>query len=74
MKSPNLLLALIGGWILFIALDSTNGHMSSLGVRALHKPLQLAWFITKTVRTVVVFLLAVVTFLLVLQKNRPAAG
>ena len=73
MKSPKLLLTLIGGWLLFIALDSTSGHMSSLGVRSLHRPLQLAWFVTKTVRTIVLFLLAASTFLLVVQKDKEAA-
>lgn len=70
MKSRNLLLPLIGGWIMFIALDATNGKMGKLGVRTLGKPVQLAWFITKTVRSFVLFCVAVLTFLMVVQGNK----
>jgi hypothetical protein len=69
MKSRKLLLTLIGGWILFIGLDGANGHMGSLGVRTLRRPLQLAFFVTKTLRTIVLFLLAASTFLLIAQQK-----
>jgi len=70
MKSRNLLLPLIGGWIMFIALDTTNGKMGKLGIRSLGKPVQLAWFITKTIRSFVLFCIAVVTFLVVVQGSK----
>ena len=70
MKSRNLLLSLIGGWIMFIAIDATNGKMGKLGIRSLGKPVQLAWFITKTIRSLVLFCIAVVTFLVVVQGNK----
>ena len=70
MKSHKLLLTLIGGWILFIGLDSTNGHMSALAVRSLHKPVQVAFLITKFLRTIVLFILAASTFLLIAQPNK----
>ncbi|MBN1578319.1 MAG: hypothetical protein JW913_17290 [Chitinispirillaceae bacterium] len=69
MKSRKLLLTLIGGWILFIGLDGTNGHMGAAGVRSLGRPLQLAWFFTRTLRTIVLFTLAASTFLLLAQRN-----
>ena len=70
MKSRNLLFPLIGGWIMFIALDATNGKMGKLGIRSLGKPVQLAWFVTKTIRSFVLFCIAVVTFLVVVQGNK----
>jgi len=70
MKSRNLLLSLIGGWILFIGLDSTNGHMGALGVRSLQKPLQLAFLVTKVLRTLVLFFMAASTFLLLVHQNK----
>ncbi len=69
MKSRKLLLTIIGGWILFIGLDSANGHMGTLGVRTLRRPLQLAFFVTKALRTIVLFLLAASTFLLIAQQK-----
>ena len=69
MKSSRILLALIGGWILFIGLDSTNGHMGARGARFLNKPLQLAFFITKILRTLVLFFIAAGTLLLVVRGN-----
>ena len=70
MKSRKLLLTLIGGWILFIGIDSTNGHMGSLGARSLRRPLQIAYFATKALRTLVLFLLAAITFLLIAQQQK----
>lgn len=70
MKSRNLLLPLIGGWIMFIAIDATNGKVGKLGVRSLGKPVQFAWFVTKTIRSFVLFCIAVVTFLVVVQGSK----
>ncbi len=70
MKSRNLLLALIGGTILFIGLDSTNAHMGSLGVRSLRKPIRVAFMITGKLRSAVLFLLAVCTYLLIAVRNK----
>ena len=70
MKYRKLLLTLIGGWILFIGLDSTNGHVGSLGVRSLKKPLQLAFFTTKILRTITLFILAASTFLLIARQGK----
>ena len=69
MKSQKLLLTLIGGWILFIVVDGANGRMGSLGVRSLARPLQLVWFLTRMLRTIVLFLLAVSTYLLVARQT-----
>jgi hypothetical protein len=70
MKYRKLVLTLIGGWILFIGFDSTNGHVGSLGVRSLKKPLQLAFFITKIMRTITLFILAACTFLLIARQGK----
>ena len=68
MKSRKLLLTLIGGWILFLGLDGANGRIGALGVRSLGRPLQLAWLLTRMLRTIVLFLLAASTYLLVAQQ------
>ena len=73
MKSSKLLLTLTGGWILFIGLDSVNGNMSTLAVRSLYKPFQVAFFITKCLRTIVLFILAASTFLLITQQNKKSS-
>lgn len=70
MKYGKLLLTLIGGWILFIGIDSTHGHMGALGVRSLTKPLQIAYASTKFVRTFVMFVIAVCTFLLIAKQGK----
>jgi hypothetical protein len=69
MKSRKLLLTLIGGWILFIVVDGANGRMGALGARSLPRPLQLLWFVTGMLRTIVLFLLAASTYLLVAQQG-----
>ena len=70
MKYRKLLLTLIGGWILFIGLDSTHGHMGTVGVRSLKKPLQLAYASTKIARTILLFIIAISTFLLVAKQEK----
>ena len=70
MNYRKLFLALIGGWILFIGLDSTHGHMGTLGVKSLGKPLRIAYASTKVLRTIILFLIAVCTFLLVAKQEK----
>lgn len=70
MKYGKLLLTLIGGWILFVGIDSTHGHVGSLGVRSLKKPLQIAYASTKVVRTFVMFVIAVCTFILIAKQGK----
>lgn len=70
MKYQKLLLTLIGGWIIFIGLDSTHGHMGSLGIRSLNKPIQLAYASTRIARTIILFTIAVCTFLLVAKQEK----
>lgn len=69
MKSYKLLMALIAGWILLVGINSANGHIGSLGAKSLRKPLQLAYFITKTFRTVALFFLAIATFIMVSRQQ-----
>ena len=70
MKYRKLLLTLIGGWILFIGLDSTHGHMGAVDVRSLKKPLQIAYASTKIARTILLFIIAISTFLLVAKQEK----
>jgi hypothetical protein len=65
MKAYKLLLAMIGGWLLFIGFDSINGKIGLKGASKLAKPLQIAFFTTKAVRTIIMFLLAVETLFVV---------
>ena len=70
MKYGKLLVTLLGGWILFIGLDTTNGHMGALGAKSLKKPLQLAWTATRILRTLTLFIMAACTLLLVARQDK----
>lgn len=69
MNSRNLLLTLIAGWIVFIGLDSAQGRMGSSGIRLLKRPVQVLYGTTKMVRTIVLFLMAISTFLVVVSPS-----
>jgi hypothetical protein len=70
MKYQKLLLTLIGGWILFIGIDSTHGHMGSLGIRSLKRPIQFAYATTRIVRTIILLVIAASTLLLVAKQDK----
>ena len=70
MNYQKLLLTLVGGWILFVGLDSTHGHMGALGVKSLRRPLQLAYAATRIARTLIIFVIAITTLLLVSKQEK----
>ncbi len=70
MKYQKLLLTLIGGWILFIGVDSTHGHMGALGIKSLKRPIQFAYATTRIVRTIILLVIAAATLMLVAKQEK----
>lgn len=68
MNSGKIIAALIGVWLLFIGIDSANGRVAKKGAMLLGRPLQLFFTVTRVVRTLLLFKLAVITFLLVARQ------
>jgi len=68
MNSGKIIAALLGAWLLFIGFDSANGRIAKKGALLLARPLQMLFTITRTVRTLLLFKLAVITFLLIARQ------
>lgn len=68
MKSGKLIAALIGSWFVYIGLDGAYGKIGKRGSLLLSRPMQMMFNTTRTIRLLVLFELAIITFLLVAKQ------
>jgi len=74
MKSGKLIAMLIGGWLLFIGLDTAHGKIGKRGALYLAAPLKTMFNVTSVIRTILLFKIAVLTFLLIARQLISAGG